>query len=439
MALVPRQQRHAVRYREAQNRVRDLVQRAGYVYGHLPRALQSYLARQVVTYGDSIRSYTTRQITNWMNDWVSDNPNDRTNSRVLRQRVDYPDEVKAYDPPYPDTRAATPFSMPPGPDSFGNMGGDFNTLYGLPYKRRYNKRRYRPTLKRLQKQVNKLFDRTKIPWVMTRTISYGNIKCETNEVNYSEFLTATSYEAGQLFSNNPFRYVDPTNGTTGTVDWSTIMNSNSTIPGHIDLMIKNWRVSVTFRNNYNDPIKVEVFFISRRLNESEVNSTPLAQFDLGLVQAGASTTTAIARTDPNWTLYNSPLFVDNWKITSHKKFYMKPGDELFRSLKTPFYAFNTKDFVVGSSSQLISPKLHAMIVRVQGIIIHDTTDQTKVGTAEAGLDFTMYTSAELGARLDSSQMETVSKAGGFATILPANAEFANPTAAPTQTVPDNDS
>jgi len=139
---------------------------------------------------------------------------------------------------------------------------------------------------------------------------------------------------------------------------------------------------VTVYNNYQVPAKVTIYCV-RPKEDTSITST--TAFTNGLADVGNPSATS-----PMIHLTDSPQFMDIWKIVSTKKALLQPSGSLTASLsnKDIYYSPATTDSETASYQARYG--CFAIIVRVEGILGHDTSADEQ-GQLAAGIDWQVHT------------------------------------------------
>lgn len=264
-----------------------------------------------------------------------------------------------------------------------NMGGSYG------YGRRYGRRRGRKTRRKYKKRVNKSTrnyikkvtssaqDSSAVTW---RDIDSGQISCEANQCSYNNlnFLLHTQIEDAL----DQGKLLDPNAGTLTEVD------ADLTSINGLRVKIINAHSQWTFRNNGQTPCDVKCYyvFLKRRIGTADGMSTI---FEDGLENLGITTNEL---TDLRFDVYDSPTFKQFYKVWKVRKYRVNAGDELTLTLrrKTPF-VYDPDLFDKHSASSKQHRIYQGVFLRMSGVVSHDDTTTSNVGTCNATLDFVNQT------------------------------------------------
>lgn len=209
-----------------------------------------------------------------------------------------------------------------------------------------------------------------------RNINSGQISCSANECAYSviEFLYADYIE---LAINNA-KILDPNAGTL------TEVSANLSTIDNLRTKIINAKREITLRNNAKTPCDLECYWVFAK-QRCASTLTPLTAFEDGLENCGITTNEL---TDIRFNLRDSKSFRDYFKVYKYRKYRINGGDEISCSLnrKKPF--IYDPDLQDDSSTSYKMPRQYmALVFRIVGVVSHDDTTTTNVGTCDATLDY----------------------------------------------------
>lgn len=134
------------------------------------------------------------------------------------------------------------------------------------------------------------------------------------------------------------------------------------------------------RNNYQSPVKVKLYVCTVK---DDTSIDPVVAYGNGLADIGApsSTSTLVYLTD-------SPQFNDLWKIHSSESATLQPGEEMKITYSPDKFQYDPS--LVDSHTQSFQTRYKGccIVVRIEGVIGHDTTlDQQ--GSLQGGIDWQM--------------------------------------------------
>lgn len=283
-----------------------------------------------------------------------------------------PGKIMNYTPSYYNKKKSSSYKS-------ASMGGSYSSSsrrYGRrKYRRRrkYKKKVNRSTRKYIKKVVDNAGDTST---VVHRNISSSQISCEANECSYSflSFLDHSSIE-GAL---DQAKILDPNAGTLTEVEVDL-----NTIDG-LKVKIINAKAIRTFRNNGQTPCNLECYYLfaKKRMGTAV---TPLTILEDGLENAGITTNEL---TDLRFNVYDSKSFNDFFRIMRVKKYRVNAGDEVEIQLNRRKPFIYDPDIFDDHSASSKQPKIYqAVLVRMSGVVSHDDTTTTNVGTCNATLDY----------------------------------------------------
>lgn len=237
-----------------------------------------------------------------------------------------------------------------------------------------SKGKYIKPKKRLKDQVKDLKRLANVDMgeLIYRDRTTGRLLAAINSQNMSSVshYSTSTLEAvlGQL------RYYDPS--TPGTL----IQASGATGSYKKDFMFKSLYANMCIRNNYQSPVKLSVYVVQPKTDTSIDSVTA---FTNGLTDVGAPSSTS-----PMVFLTDSEQFKDLWKIVNSKNYNLRPGEMInyISSVKDIIYDPSLSDSQTESFQK--KSKCRQFILRVEGIIAHDTSADQQ-GHISGGIDYSM--------------------------------------------------
>lgn len=210
-----------------------------------------------------------------------------------------------------------------------------------------------------------------------RDISSSQLTCEANQCSYtsSQFLTKADIEDAIEDS----RGIDPASGVAAEVriDYTTIDGAK--------VKLINAKKIILCRNNGQTPCNLEVFWYFNTHRTASTH-TPLVAFEDGLENNGITTNELVdLRFNP---LYDNQQIKNYYKQIRYKKYRLNGGDEIevCMNRKKPFWY--DPDVFDDSSSSERWPKVSQFVVfRLSGVVSHDDTTTSNVGTCDCTVDF----------------------------------------------------
>lgn len=148
-----------------------------------------------------------------------------------------------------------------------------------------------------------------------------------------------------------------------------------------DFYISRTYSKFTARNNYQVPCKIKVFVVRPRV-DTAINA--LTAFTNGLTDSGNPLVTS-----PLVQLTDSQQFNELWRIEKSKSYELAPGEECVMSFA--FKPFQYDPSLVDSQTGPYLRKYGActFMVRLEGVLGHDSVETSEQTTLQAGVD-TMY-------------------------------------------------
>jgi len=220
-------------------------------------------------------------------------------------------------------------------------------------------------VRHLQKQVN----------ANTSTLKYkskvfGSVKASANQCAYIAYsITTSSLET--VLQN--LRYFDPSApGTYKTVDFTTGTQSKS--------VEAQFYSKIELRNNYKVPVIVDVYCV---VPKQDTNITPDTAVSNGLTDLGISSASTEVQCFPT----ESPQFRDLYKIVKHSQVELQPN--LAETFSWSSDRFDYDPSIVDSHNQTFQKEMRSQswLIRVMGIVAHDSSVLTEISQAPCGVDF----------------------------------------------------
>lgn len=254
--------------------------------------------------------------------------------------------------------------------AMGSKPAATKSYIAAPKQRR---RQYRPNQKKSLKQQVKAIQRelktNTAQLIYKKSMSAREVTTTRNQTcNYYEGFSMAQYETVlaelRFFNPSAPATLIQGSGASGTYDRS--------------YHFSNIYAKLTAVNNYQVPVKVKLYVVSPR---EDTSIAPHTAFTNGLTDVGAPTSTS-----PLLDLSDSPEFLKLWKIESNIKKVLMPGDTctITHSVKDVMY-----DPAIYDSHALSFQgkfKNFVFVVRVVGVLSHDTTITTEQGLGPAGVD-----------------------------------------------------
>lgn len=206
------------------------------------------------------------------------------------------------------------------------------------------------------------------------SLSYKGVECKqllttVNTATYDEFAIN---DAGYIESVlAQLRYYDPS--TPGTI----ITAPGATGSYERKFSIKSY-LSATMKNNYQIPVDVKVYTYRCA---ADTGTSPTSWLDSCLAD-NASTTKAsplIFPTDAN-------DMGDLWKLDGVKSYRLRPGATVTHGYGVPLVSYDPSEYDNHVFASQPDFKTSYIVIRLTGVVTHDSTTTTLVGLAPGGLD-----------------------------------------------------
>jgi len=172
------------------------------------------------------------------------------------------------------------------------------------------------------------------------------------------------------------RYFNPaTPGTYTTVDFTSGTQSKS-------IRIKMYS-KLNIRNNYVVPAKVDIYVCTPK---QDTTITTVAAVTAGYVDIGG--------VDIDSSLMypsDSPSFTQLWKIVKHTHFTLKPGGERSASFSKPYFDYDPSLVDLHADTYQKHYGSHQYLIRITGVLAHDSVVATEEGFSKAGVDASVVT------------------------------------------------
>lgn len=241
--------------------------------------------------------------------------------------------------------------------------------------RRLTRRRQQkcpPCGNRLQRQVTRLTKQVKsgMGELVYKYRESSRVVCSTNQCAYGNWAGNSTVIDELALAQLRF-YNPSTPGTYITSDLTSGTQSKSA-----QMQVYG---SITLRNNYAVPTKVSLYVC---VPKSDTSTTPITAITDGLTDLGVTSPSTEIMTFPT----ESRLFNDIYKVSSSKTLELRAGKEMTISHSTATYTYDPS--IVDTHSQIYQKKLQAFVflVRVHGVLAHDTSVTTEQTSAPAGVD-----------------------------------------------------
>lgn len=195
----------------------------------------------------------------------------------------------------------------------------------------------------------------------------------TNTCSYSTYHWMAGADILSAIDEMP--YIDPTVP-------STKKQFNMGVASNTFKLAMKFVGTATMRNNYLYPCDISVYIVRPKTGTLDSPSTD--------IQDGITDAANISV--DNWAQYNlfpsdSSLFNQKWKILKHQKLRLQSGDEMTISHSEKF-TFDQKLYADHSGEGNVYTKQYSrvLLIRVCGIVAHESADSTKIGIAPSKID-----------------------------------------------------
>lgn len=278
-----------------------------------------------------------------------------------------------------------------GKKAYGFISGSYRPQYGSSttrtkkrmsyrqykktgYKPRYRKKPYTATSSRLQKQLTSLQKKVannEGHLIYKNRQSDRNVSTAINECNYLNVSAFDRTLIETVIAN--LRYFNPAvPATFTTVDFTSGTQYKS-------LQIKAYS-KITLRNNYQVPVKVSLYLVIPRKDTSIASKTSIEN---GLTDIGLTN----GQLDPLVYPSDSPHFNDLWKIVKKKQIILQPSQQCYmNNSKVPWFSYDPSYSDSHSLTYQSRWFAHQYLIRVEGVIGHDSAVATEYGVLQAGVD-----------------------------------------------------
>lgn len=201
-----------------------------------------------------------------------------------------------------------------------------------------------------------------------------NITDAVNECSLESVSGSSLVKLETVVAN--LRYFNPAiPGTYTTVDFTSGTQSKS-------VRIKMYS-KLNVRNNYHVACKVDVYLCVPK-NDNSISTTQAitnGYADIGGVDIDSSLM---------WPT-DSPQFVQLWKIAKHKSIHLKGGSECNLSFSKGYFDYDPSVYDSHNETYQKAYGSHQYLIRVSGVMAHDSVVATEEGFSKAGIDYSVVT------------------------------------------------
>lgn len=290
--------------------------------------------------------------------------------------------VQALDGSHGTPGLRNPLNYPVRPRGVGKVGpvvgtkvnsaGD--TVQTVTKNKKRKKKTKKNPMKRLKKTVARLA-KSLPPRSIQKQVNYKVVQpaASPNQVTYGEIVISTSAEIeGMLNSISIYNISAP----------QTPLVTNTTL---VTQPIK-WRVETyskfTARNNWTYPTDIKLYVVEC-IARTDTSPATILNTSTNYTKQVVSGMT-IAETDPCWYPSDVPTFGDFYKIVKSYDFRLGVGEECTQDFSRT-YSYDPESHDIEAATYE-PPVTHHWMIRLMGVVCHDTSDPALVGLGSAKLD-----------------------------------------------------
>lgn len=265
-------------------------------------------------------------------------------------------------------------SLPPAGSVYKKYKGSYKRPIGPKNRTYLGKKGYKKVGgKTLKKKVQAL---TKM--VNADNATHTHRYSATGKVlaNYSQTgITSVDANTSALIETAvaSLRYYDPSNPTVLT----SAVGASGTYSRKFG--IHNMHSKIVIRNNYRIPVKIKVMLVTPKVDTS---ITPETAFTTGLTKqlSPSATSTLVHFSD-------SDMFRELWSVVKSKSFELKNNKECSLSHSTSAFEYDPSLYDSHSLLYQKTAKACRWLIRIEGVLAHDSVVTTEQGLANCGVDF----------------------------------------------------
>lgn len=249
--------------------------------------------------------------------------------------------------------------------------GTKRTPYKKPYTKKnpYMAKKKKTTVKKQLKELKKAVNADNATHVHKRR-DPQRVLAQDYETEHSSLIGINATTLETAMAN--LRYYNPaTPGTLTTADASTGTYSRG-------VHFKSIFSKLTVRNNYQISAKVTIYSCTPR---ADTNSTPIAFYATGISDQCITGNT----TDPLLYLNDINMVKDIWHCKRVKQVLLNPGRECYAYHKAKPFDYDPSLYDSHTLLYQSKFKAHVFVVRVDGVIGHDTSSNEQA-QLKAGVD-----------------------------------------------------
>jgi len=241
-------------------------------------------------------------------------------------------------------------------------------------RRRFGPVKAQKSVKKQVKQLTKLVNADMGVHTQRRR-SCGRVVCTSNQQTQTGFDVISSTLLEEVLAQ--LRYYDPSSP-------SALVNASGLTGSYQkDFLFSSIYANMTIRNNYQVPVLVRVYACRTK---DDTSITPITAFTNGLVDVGNP-----ASSSPLVYLSDSAQFRDLWSIEKTMIKQLNPGTQF--SFKTATKSFSYDPSLYDSHNLEYMRRHHGLVyvVRVEGVISHDSAVTTEQSSGLGGVDIMLDT------------------------------------------------
>lgn len=287
--------------------------------------------------------------------------------------------------------------LPPD-ESFRNMYAPQHKSRRLWKRKRGRKRKYAKISKALYRTINRIAKKAQntSQFYTKKEITFGQASTQVNESQIIALgaIGATTTIEADMNAVAWEGWFD----TTGNPAF-TLATENITIVKNMTIPIVNIKQNYRFRNNWSLPGYVECWYLIAK-KDGETGMAPLTLIDGGYRDKYQDFSFTNGPQDTDEMHYYQPTeflqFNVHWKVYKHSKHLINPGEVLDLYHQTGRFNYNVEQKDANANIIYIGGVTKIILLRLKGVIAHDSTTTTEVGIADCKLDYQRFDSMTLG-------------------------------------------
>lgn len=252
------------------------------------------------------------------------------------------------------------------------------TTYGKKIKlRRRRPVNVKKRVSKLSKQVSKL---NKFCATGTGTLIFHDRQTYTCRSAVNQFTHQLAYamrttEMEAVLAQ--LRFFDPANP-------ATLVNASGASGAYArDYLFKTIYTKTCIRNNYQVPARVTYYCCCPK---EDTSITPVTAFTNGLTDQGNPTATSMLL-----HLTDSIQFNDLWRIAKSQTWTLMPGQEVSQIMSVKDVCYDPANTDEHTLAYQAKNRAYQIVIRVEGVIAHDSSVSTEQGFIAAGVDICNHT------------------------------------------------